>query len=369
MKIGILTFHRAENYGAQFQAYALYRYLLEKGVDVQFVDYWPTYHSNYFKLFSADLFHSGRLVRSVVKFLLLCISYPWRKKRKERFHSFMRAKLGLGHLPTYTNKEVPTCQYDVVLYGSDQIWRKHNLAGCRGFDEVYFGHHVVKAKKRVAFAASMGVIDLNDEDVLFLKEVFAWFDALSVREKNLQKIVEMVGYMATTMLDPVFLLSKSQWNELLSASEALPDGYIFYYNLLESAESDQIVLQLQKKTGYRVVEVTKTLNPFKVGARYHKAMSPEQFLSGLVNASYVVTNSFHGVALSVIFQKQFYACGMGNRSGRVESLLSLLEIEDRHLRMSQLPLNLDMTNYDIVSRKLYKLREQMFSFIAKEIDG
>lgn len=328
MKIGILTYHRAENYGAMLQAYALKTYLQALGHDVSFVDYWPKYHSDYFRLFPWQQLKGRNLFSRIGYVVKLVFWVIPRYMRKRRFQKFMHARLHISSEIKYVSEDT-TEQYDVVVYGSDQIWRKQNLGGV-GFDGWYFGTENVCASKKVAYAGSMGTLQLTDDDTDYIKQMMKNFHSLSVREKDLQLLLSNLNISAALVIDPVFMLSKSHWEELSNNSHVKKGKYILYYHLLDTPESTCFAEKLSRQSGLPIREVTKIMSFKHIGSRYIYSASVEDFLSLIREAEYVVSNSFHGVAMSIIFEKQFFAVGMGNRANRVLSLLESLDIRDRY---------------------------------------
>ncbi|MBQ6087128.1 MAG: polysaccharide pyruvyl transferase family protein [Bacteroidales bacterium] len=333
MKVGILTYHRAENYGALLQAFALRTYLKGLGFDVDFVDYWPDYHSDFFKIFPWKRFKAGSIYTKAVCLYLATVWGIPRSKRKCVMKDFMSGYLGLADRPRYVDdSDVCDC-FDCVVYGSDQIWRQQNLPGHKGLDFWYFGSPNVQARK-IAYAASMGPSNLSDKEKEDIKSRLTAFEALSVRESSLQETLASLGFVSEVVVDPVFLLSREQWGKVADEAKKKVKGrkYILFYNLLNSNESSRFADRLGKAHGLRIIEITKKYGIRYLGKRYSHTASVPEFLSLIRNAEYVVSNSFHGVAMSIIFEKQFFAVGMGKRSDRVESLLKVLDLGERYIK-------------------------------------
>ena len=329
MKIGILTYHRAENYGALLQSYALMTYFKRMGYEVSFVDYWPKYHEEYFKLFPLQQLKHWKVV-SKLKFLVkLSVWYIPRIIRKKRMQRFMRERLNVTKDILYRETD-RTEPFDIVVYGSDQIWRKQNLCGV-GFDSWYFGANNVLAKKKIVYAGSMGTIDTTTCDDEYVKQMLSNFSCISVRENDLQIYLKNMEISAPLMIDPVFLLSQEQWRKVECKKGKSEEKYIFFYNLLNTSESRCFAERLSKKKKLPIKEVNKTMSFRNIGKRYIFTASVEKFLQLIDEAEFVVSNSFHGVAMSIIFEKQFFAVGMGNRANRVNSLLNNLGIGDRYV--------------------------------------
>lgn len=366
MKIGILTYHRAENYGALLQAYALKTYLAGLGHDVAFVDYWPDYHRRYFELFSWRKFRESSLRGKIVLLYYTLFWHGTRHRRRQNLQAFMHEELGLPLEAGYRNDRDVVREFDVVFYGSDQIWRRQHMPSHPGFDFWYFGSDNVQARK-IAYAASMGSIDVKEDEKDVLKKRLLGFGAISVREASLKEWLASLGIQAQTVCDPVFLLRKEVWLSLADkASEQPPyQHYILVYNLLGQASTVHFAERLSKEKNLPVVEVNKKYVPFAHGQRYCRTARVEYFLSLLAHADYVVSNSFHGVALSIIFQKQFFAVGMGPRAGRVTSLLTGLRIPERYTdAWRQLP-SIDYTG---VSPLLSDMVVSSTAFIQKYLN-
>ena len=331
MKIGILTYHRAENYGALLQAYALKTYLAGLGHDVDFVDYWPDYHRRFFELFSWRKFLESSLKGKMVLLYYTLFWHQARRRRQKNLQAFMHEELGLPLEAKYHNDHDVVNEFDVVFYGSDQIWRRQCMPSHTGFDFWYFGSGNVQAQK-IAYAASMGSIDVKEDEKEVLKKNLLGFEAISVREVSLKEWLTTLGIHAQVVCDPVFLLGKEIWLSLANKASGQPvnQHYILVYNLLGQTSTVNFAKRLSKEKNLPIIEVNKKYVPFTSGRRCCRTAPVEYFLSLLAHADYVVSNSFHGVALSLILQKQFFAVGMGLRSGRVTSLLNSLHIPGRY---------------------------------------
>lgn len=336
MKIGILTYHRAENYGALLQAYAMMTYLCSLGHDVSFVDYWPKYHSDYFRIFSWKEF----LKRSRNGKILMIINtiLPTKHIRKYRFQRFMHEKLHLSKNPLYSGTDDITEKYDVVIYGSDQIWRKQSLGGV-GFDKWYYGSKNVSADKKIVYAGSMGRVGSSTSDDDYVKRMMSNFDIISVRESDLQVYLRRLAIESELVIDPVFLLKKEQWCDIKMSSH-IRYHYILFYNLLNNNESESFAKKLGTLKNLPVIELNKRIIPRK---GYKRRASVEEFIQLINDADVIVSNSFHGVAFSLIFHKEFYAIGMGERSNRVISLLECAGLVDRYLQE-----NVDIANFKLL---------------------
>ncbi len=255
MKIGILTFHRANNYGAFLQTFALKHYLATKGHQVLIVDYWPKYHADVYRLLNPR-WKQQTLLKKMKTLLSFALGYSRRKKRKEKMESLVRNCFGLPVVPEYIKPEdLKDVAFDCIIYGSDQIWWKSPFHEHEGFDPVYWGEYINPKIKKVAYAPSMGIIDLTQDDKLHIQKWLKNFSAISVRETELyDEIEKLTEKNISVVLDTVFLLPKEEWEKYCVPVKR--SKYILYYNLLSSKGSDDLVKRLQDKWEYDVIEIT-----------------------------------------------------------------------------------------------------------------
>ena len=341
MKIGIVTFHRSTNYGAQLQAYALQRFLGHAGHEVSVVDYWPDYRRKREQLFSLSELRELKALAIIVYLLtrlLTCIRFL---KRRSAARSFAENHLNLSQ----------DGQFDLVVYGSDQIWRKFQRTTFEGYDPVYFGQGYVLAKRRITYAASTGPVAFDTEsDKAFFEKSMQNFDAISVRESGLQSMLaEEFGITAAKVCDPTLLLSADEWSDLIEKRYIPAYPFILYYRLNPNATADRFVERLSAAKGMKVIEFRGKIPMMHYGSRYRLTAGPQVFLSVLSGAQYVVSTSFHGVALSIRLHKQFYFVSKEKNANRAMSLLTDLGLQHRRVtNWLNHPLddNIDYSNCD-----------------------
>ena len=369
MKIGILTYHRAHNYGALLQAFALKTWLEKEGHDVEFIDYWPQYHSAEYQLLPH--FKTQSFKGKIKSIIYLILGFKKLIKRRNCYEKFIFQHLELPPKPSFTKKEEiinTRCFYDIVIYGSDQIWRKQNYPLFKGFDEVYFGSFI-NTQKKISYAASMGDIKLDSAtDYNFLKSHLNQFDKISVREQDSQKLItKLLNKNTELVLDPVFLLHKNQWINFIPKQRRGRNKYILLYQLRQSKESVELTKMIKNEYNYNIIEISGRFNPFKVGDKYKQTLNPFEFLGLVQNAEIVVTTSFHGTAFSIIFEKQFYALGMGNKAERAKTLLRLLGISNHYLENIESVDFSQKIDYKIVMNKLQENISQSVAFLRNTL--
>ncbi len=353
MKIGILTYHRSNNYGALLQAIALRKVLADMGHEVSFIDYWPAYHRHIYEAFSiASLKY--RSLKGNYNYIKYCIkNYIWRKKRIKRFEEFINHYI-VPYLSSVNDS------YDIIVHGSDQIWRKQ--FEIRVYNPIYFGKHNITAKRKISYAASMGVIAETEEDKSLIKSYLFNLDRISVREENLKNLVQELGFDCELHIDPVFLLNKEQWNSLVPMTKTFNDKYILYYCLQPNAFDISEINKFAEYRGLKVITIYGKV--FKKDTINEIAIANSQDLLNLIRGTeFVFTSSFHGLAFSLIFQKPFYA-SFNRNSVRAESLLSQLGLSQYLLeQQSVIPLDYKEFNYSMIENKISKMRERSYKYL------
>ncbi len=360
MKIGILTYHLSENYGAVLQAYALRSYLISKGYDAQFVDYVHPAHREMYSLYSKKQLKKRSFIGKIKYNISFILKLSRLYKRKRRFKKFMNNHL--LSVPKQNNSE-----YDIVFYGSDQIWRKQNVIGIDDFNEVYFGSEHIKAKKKVSYAASMGILHSSDKDKAKLTELLKNFDSISVREQDLYELIQpLTEKKVEIVLDPVFLLTKSDWQQIVGERK-VKRKYILLYNLLHNDDAVLCAKQIAKKENLEIIEINGKINSTLLYRRKrYNAGGPIDFLSLLYYAEFVVSTSFHGVAFAILFNKQFFSF-LKEHSERIVSILNRFELSDRFYPEKEQMKNKISIEYDKVNKLIEQDRVLSTSFIKESL--
>lgn len=320
MKIGILTFHRAHNYGAVLQAYALATYLIGCGLDAEIVDYRPE---------AIESAHGtipwGRIKRLPFKgkikwFIKILPFIFFRYKRAKVFKNF------IDSLPTssstFTSRDTKIDGYDYLVSGSDQVWNP-NIT--RGFDPFYTGQIKTEAKY-VSYAASAEITPKQNAIEQY-KGILNNFEWISVRESIFQKqLSALTDKKIEQVLDPVFLLTPQQWRDF-SVKPFEDEPYVLVYQVKRDANVLRYANELATIHHCCVKEITAEAEFFPNATRY-VSLSPQEFVGAFANAKMVVTTSFHGTAFSVLFEKPFVTMMFGTPGDyRALDLMKTLGIE------------------------------------------
>lgn len=324
-KIGLLTFHFPINYGALLQTYALKQYLSDKGYNVYTVNYFT-------KEQISDYTFWGKIktIKGFCHYLLKIVFSFYYLNKRRKFRRFQLQHFALTK--HYDKIEKVNFEYDVVLTGSDQVFnitKKSNLVYYQPFKKQ-------NGQKKIAYSPSFGI---DPESFLYKKdiiELLSDFDSLSCRETTGAAFMERVlDREIPSVVDPVYLLSKEEW-EVIASKDRIKDDYILIYDL---NGKENLIKIAQKISGTYKIVIVSTDYLAKLKYSRHKVYKIiidagiEEFIGLIKNAEYVITDSFHGISMSVIFGKKFYCfIALEKAAGRILSLLQNLSLETRIIR-------------------------------------
>ena len=334
VKIGIITFFRVPNYGAMLQAYSLWKYLEERGHEVEFIDYafGNARRIPLWKCFVSRQAHGcfdaiRKKLKAYVRFNIVHFSDSFPRTRPVA--TFMELK-DIGR------------SYDVLIVGSDQMW---NPLWCSGETlPVVMLDFAAKGEKRIAYAVSFGTKEWKkeqnaDEAGRLLRE----FDAISVREESGIKLVQELSGRddARWMVDPTLLHSALFYEPLLNVECRKQHRYVFSYMLEEwmnDENVESVIRAVMAAKGIDDIHTDKVsasglLSPMCKLLDVQSKISVGTWLSEIANSDFVITNSFHGTVFSILFHKPFLTMPVsGKMSGmneRVVSLLSMVGLRSR----------------------------------------
>ena len=358
MKIGILTYHRTLNYGACLQAVATRVALQKMGHEAYYVDYWPKYHSEQYKAFSIGRFFSLGL-RSRLYYLVESIKwYKYRKTIIDNYELFFKEYI-------YPYCKPVDEEFDCIIYGSDQIWRKQDAL--KGYNPVYFAENDLKAKKHIAYSASMGILPQKEKDRLKIKDLVQNFNSIAVRERNLKELLASLGIEDVKLtIDPTLLLSSCEWNNVIPTTEENNAKYVLIYGISSVAFNLDYINEFAKAHNCQIKVLSGTASSLDTDELITTA-NPSKFISLIRNAEYIFTSSFHGLAFSIIYHKEFFASYSTN-SNRAETLLESAGISGRLLPPSSIiPNDIKKIDYSSVDLNLSKLREASLNYLKDAI--
>lgn len=296
MRIGILTFHFADNYGAVLQCLALAEACKKYAEDVCVIDYVPKQMIP---------------VKSRVKRFLM------KNEIQKKFDDFKKT-----YFQTISVKE--SC--DLIIVGSDQVWNPQ-INEC---DPFWILPHM-KFKRICSYAASIGKDKLKEAEAAYLSEnrkAFEQYDVVTIRESSGQKILEDLHVTSQLVCDPTLLFyDRTGFYEELSAQSeySITEPYILVYSLEHSEKIDRMIKRLKQKTGCKVVGIHPMNDKLQECDEFIKNAGVCEFVALVKNAEYVLTNSFHGLAFSYIFRKKVYCFHHSSLSSRQAELIAKSE--------------------------------------------
>lgn len=317
-KVGLITFHSTNNYGAALQCYALQQALNNIGADAKVIDYTAAMLERPFGI-------TALKEKGVIRYILGVFYYFLRSFRNKKFNNFRNL---IKKTPKVKKSELVDLNnvFDVFITGSDQVWN----GTITSYDDAYYLGFVREQKKKNSYAASFGMNRIPDDKTEQYIKLLRDFNTYFVREQNgVQIIKELLDKDAFQTIDPTLLIKKSEWEDVAIDPE-ITGKYIFVYQISPSDIIPKVVKKLRQITGYRIVAIPFLLG--KQSVRYKAILNagPAEWIGYIKNAEYIVTDSFHGTAFSTLFNKCFFSCVSENES-RIASFLKMVKLESRLL--------------------------------------
>lgn len=312
MKIGILTFHEADSYGAVLQAYALQQTLRALGAESEFVQ---------IDMPSKAQPEAAPATPAAALFARRIQAEG--KKREALFADFRQQHMNISR--PYQPTEDIDGDYDCFVAGSDQIWNFRNPAA-----DIRYLLPFARPEKRYSYAASFGGEDLPEKARDWAAQQLVKFRDISVREQSGCRIVkELTGREAQVCLDPTLLLGREDWEAMTEEENAEPYVLLF---LLQYEEGLVAKARAEaEKQGLPLRVVTASFMP-QLGMSAWNTTGVAQWVSAIRHARCVFTNSFHGMVFSLIFGRAFHVQRLtgelSSRNGRLEQLLEFLQLSD-----------------------------------------
>ena len=332
MKVGILTFHDAHNYGAVLQAYALKKYIKQLGYDVNVINY---HHKTIPDGFPREN----------------------NEERWEKFNKFIK-EITNGEQTVYTSEEdLEKLDIDFWICGSDQIW---NTEITRGFNKGFFLDFETNGKK-ISYAVSMGIPNLPKEQEEDFKKSINKLDYISVREETLKQYAEkFTDKKVTKTLDPTLLLKNKDYDDLILENKY--GEYVLIYALGPDERLTKIAKKIANEKNVKIIE----LNDKEKENYFCEQVSdagPMEFLTLIKNAKAIITNSFHGTIFSIIFGKEFYTITRLNRNSRMENILDIVGMRDRLIDKIEELENVNEQDYQKALKNLEEEKKKSQEFL------
>lgn len=362
-KIGILTFHTADNYGAVLQAYALQNFITEHlNHDAEVINFSTPLLENEYGIMCLG---SKNPVKNIVLKFINLLYYTELKRKKDRFNSFRNDLIKLSDRKYVSSDDLKNkiYPYDVFISGSDQVFNPDI-----NYSDIYYLNFHKGRGIKVAYAPSFGISDFTSEISDRIKPWLDDFDSLSCREEiGAKYLSQLMNTRIPCVIDPVFLLEKEDWLKI-----AIPPKtqykYLFVYDLNGGEKLLEIACKIAAEKKLKVVCCTAKIQKRYKGVKCVYDLGPLELLGYIANASFVVTDSFHGTSLSVILESEFVSyIATQKTASRITSLLNSIGLKDR------IVCNQDIANMNCIDtfaykRTLNKLRSFSIEFLQNAID-
>ena len=349
MKIKTITCHEVYNHGASLQEFALLKYLKNIGHNAQTIHYKPNYLSGHFKLRSIS---NPRFDKPLLRQLYILAKLPGRifaLKRKKAFDEFSRKYINTDSKLYRSNEELKEDlpEADAYICGSDQIW---NSFFQNGKDPSFYLNFVPSNKLKISYAASFAIDAIEESLKPFVKENIERIDKISVRESSGLKILEDLSITrAVQVLDPVFLIGSKYWEDTFVTP--IKEKFIFVYDFESNKNIERISIETAKKHNLKIFTVNQNIT--YADKNFFKK-SPEVFLSLISNANFIIGNSFHALAFSLIFNKIFFVVDRNEKiNTRMRDFMSSLNLSylnldvDEFKTFDKVSINYEKVNFDL----------------------
>ena len=325
MKIGLITFHNALNYGAALQTYATQRYLNDISNQCIIIDYVNKERKNAYSMPAQILMQiKERKFNMALRMVAGSLFMELRRNNFSKFYNYQITKTDVSFNSIDQISKISN-EFDFFMVGSDQVWNPVNNGG----DMTYLLEFVQNKEKTISYASSFGASNLPENLVEDYRRNLNAIKYLSTREQMGVEIIETLTKRdARLVLDPVFLLDKQHWIKLSKKAKKVKHKFIFSYTNRKNQFENMVKKSKINLQDYKVHKISRFIRPSdfispKVVVDYY--ITPEQFISNIYNSDLVATASFHCVAFSIILNKKFVVFLTGDK-GKDERILNLLKI-------------------------------------------
>lgn len=324
MKIGIITLNGYFNYGNRLQNYSLQQILIDEGYAVETVVFEISNRKK--KNEKAKLINCNRLKRIIYNCIKKKVYYKINLQKQNIFKQFTEKNIFEKHIKAddYEMLVSISQEYDFFITGSDQVWNPNYNFG----SSIYFLTFAEK-HKRIAYAPSFGVSEIKPEFVENYKEWISGMNRLSVREDDGAKIIkDLTGRDAPVLVDPTLLLTREKWLSIAKEASNKPKGkYLLTYFLGGIPDNyKKQIKNIVKENGLEVIN----LGDIREKETY--ITGPSEFIDYINNCSILCTDSFHGTAFSILFEKPFIVferIGSTSMYSRIDTLLNKFKLNYR----------------------------------------
>ena len=360
--VGVCIKYYHENYGGVVQCFAFTEFLKNNGVEFQLIKYnkkngLKGIIKNLPRIFNKVLLKANYLIRM------------------NTIHNFQKHYFtNILEVNSYKELSKIAVKFDCFISGSDQLWSPAGLP--TNFFNLMF---VPDQIKKVSYASSFGVSNIPWYQKTRTKKFLLRFDNISVREEQGAKIInELIHKKVDIVVDPVFLLTKNEWELILGDKLIMSDSYIFAYFLGDNEIHRREVIDFAKRKKIKIVTMPHLDQYIKKDEHFGDVqlydVDPFDFLRLIRNANYICTDSFHGTAFSILFNKQFIVFdrykknSTTSKNSRIESICNMLDLTWRRFNGNNMNILDEKIDYQDVNEKLDKLTSKSKKYLLDSLN-
>lgn len=377
MKVGIFSYNKYSlymNFGAALHSFAFQKALEKKGIESAIVDYRSKHVEDFDfnNLFLTD-FRRGKIkgAKSFITSLINTGSLRTKYKKFLRFyenHCIMYSDNGSAfYYSRFLTGDYNNFPFSTVVCESDVTWSPLTN---EGFDRVlFFDFECFESINKVAYSPSISNTVLTDEQESEFKRLLGNYDSLSSREDDTAKYVtELVSRPCAWVLDPVLLLTLDDYRPYIQDMQF--EGYVLLYNCMKNDKN--LIKQAQElatEKNLKLIEISDyNQNKFQYGHTVLTNLGIEEFLGMFNNATYIVTNGFHGACFALIFNKEFYLFARDGLDIKIRSLLRMVNLESRYVPLGgAIDVSKPPIDYQSVNSRLAEERKSSFNYIVESM--
>lgn len=366
MKVGLMTWFQYHNYGTALQLVSLSRVINDLGHDTLVINY----KANKKPVVKIKENFTSRIVKKSCRRLEDHFYREYHESEREiRFERFYNDYLKFtDSCYVLGDFELLNGKIDAFVCGSDQIWSPPN------FNPRYFLDFVYDENRMIAYAPSIGILDVSDENIRSrISENVSRFKYISTREKAGSDLLsEMTGQTIETVLDPTLLLTQDEWHAYESDCDTGSKPYLLAYMLGKRGEYWKTIKEIAEYLKLKLRIIPFCEKDIKREGCIKEPIGPGDFLKLICNADYICTDSFHGTVFSVNYNKlftvfeRFKKNDSLNQNSRIYNILGMLGLEERlyQNRKDSYKITID---YSKVNQKLENARSHSLSFLGKSL--
>lgn len=359
MRIGILSFHDADNFGCVLQCFSLQEIIKEiiPDAEVEIINYTRAGEPK-------RLSDCGEGIEKE------------RIIREDKFERFRYEYMNIVGGPVWDTDKLDPDRYDCCVVGSDQVW---NDVLVRGHEKVYFLDFAGKHTKRISYAASLGGVTGSQERMSWLLEWIKKLDSVSLREScEYEVLTKKTGMPITVCIDPTLLHDKQYWMKYEKKPKKFGDEkYILLYSLGygycrdSEYKAAQMTRKVAKANNLKILHyyygTKKEWLPIE--AENYYCEGPQELLWLFHHAEYVICCSFHGTAFSIIYERPFYTFHVPGNGNRMKDLVDNAGIPERYVDEIPDEHNWDWNiPWDRVNKAIEEKRDYSIAYLKKELE-